>query len=254
MVDLTYHVYKDFVKGSYVLGDFKPENLPAVAGELEVVAMPDPFPASISTTFILHLFTVYPTVQDLSTGVGKIFARPLESPISEVLLDTGSVSGNELTVDIPKDTVPGAWNVYPKVRFTFEVQTAGDEKIRVYQDVVLTDTTADVGDDEFGSIDAISNQNETLIASATLDNRPGWRSFLLDASGGSYPVTLPLAGTYPGQRITLIKDASGNDVTLNPNTKTINDVAGNQTLTDNDTLDLYEFGGNWWNLNPTVIV
>lgn len=218
---------------------------------------PAEMPAGVSLTVVLTVLAGAAAL-DCSSMAVYLKGRPLNSQLDEVLLSTGAVSGvgnNVLTFTVNKDQIPTGWGLYDECRFSFHaVNGAGQEQFRIFQEGIRILSETDPEDEDYPYTEDITVSHDTYAADVSVDNEPGLQFITLNTAAAQRTATLPTTGTYPGQLIWIVRVGANNGV-INPNGKTINGVAGNQTLSlDYDNMLLQEQDdGNWLAYGPALI-
>ncbi|MBU0959719.1 MAG: hypothetical protein KKB31_07270 [Nanoarchaeota archaeon] len=226
----------------------------AESGYRMVAGLPSLIPANVSMEVALTLMENETDALDCTGATCSMYGRPLESPVEEVALGTGVVSGgsnNVVTFTIPKNTIPEGWSLYAATRFRWVIENgAGVHLAEVFQEGIKIKSVNDNDSLIFPYSEDIAVSVYTISTPTTLTDKPGWRVILIDGT----TVKLPDISASVYEQVLWVQGIGATGNILNPNGTTINNVAGNQTLVQFDGLILIQHGTEWIAINPSVTI
>lgn len=253
---VEYNIYHDWQRGDSRLGAYN--GAYPGTGSNEGATLPGELVAEASLKITFHLFVDQsagtPDKLDCTGITPALYARPLNSAVAPLLLATPTVANlNEVMAIIPRNTIPAGWAAFNSVRVWLDLDETSTIFSRVYGDVTVIDITADQNEaPDLMEETPVSTQE--ITTTETLTTQPGWRTILIDTTGGAFTLTLPTPGTYDGQKLELLHIAGTANCTINPAGGTVNGNAGNFTMEPNDSIDLREWSSNWLARNPTLVI
>lgn len=227
-----------------------------ISSGFRVTGGPSLIPANVSIEWVFTLTEGTADKVRCGGGTAKMYGRPLDSPIDDLLLSTGSIgtgdSDNVITFVVVKDTIPDGWSKYTECRFTWQVEDgAGNVKTKWYKEGIKIKSFLDPEDIIYPYSEDVALSYYTYAVDTTLEEKPGLRVIYINGC----TVRLPDISASVYEQAFIIEGIAASGNILHPNGATINDIAGAQTIPQHEGMILFQDGTtNWHALNPTLTI